>query len=189
LKDHDSGLVKHGIYNFLSFIFLSFLLFILFAFIKYLCFFLKKLKNRNKNFALLLFFTFCPIFLFFNKHKLNRFSCKNWTKGLNNTYIDNTSKDYPCLINIPKNNSCYLDEVGKIFDFSSKFRPTCLDNELLLSQSKYFLKSIKMYNIKYYNISNKEYFGYPITNNDKYNIREFGTILFKRKKEFRRRIT
>ena len=75
-----------------------------------------------------------------------------------------------------------MDEIGKIFDFSSKFRPTCLDNKLIQSQSKFFLKSIKKYNIKYYNISNKNYFGYPITNNDKFSIREFGTILYRGKK-------
>lgn len=179
--DHDSGLVKHGIYNFLIFIFLSFISFIFFCFAKCLYFLSRKLKYRNIYF-ILLFFPFSPIFLFFNKYKLIHFSCNNWTKGLNDTYIDNTSKDYPCLINIPKNNSCYLDEIGKIFDFSSKFRPTCLDNKLIQSQSKYFLKSIKKYNIKYYNISNKNYFGYPLTNNDKFSIREFGTILSRGKK-------
>ena len=181
-KDHDSGLVKHGIYNFIGFIFLSSFSFIFLCYINCIYFFSKKLKYRNIYFFVLFFLHFSPIFLFFNKHKLNHFSCNNWTKGLNDTYIDNTSKDYPCLINIPKNNSCYLDEIGKIFDFSSKFRPTCLNNELLQSQSKYFLKEIKKYNIKYYNISNKKDFGYPITNNDKFNIREFRTILSKDKR-------
>jgi archaellin len=133
-------------------------------------------------FAIFFFFLFFPIFLFFKIRNFNYYSCINWAKGLNDTYIDNTSKDYPCLINIPKGHSCYLDEIGKYFDFSLKFRPTCLDNELLESQRKYFLKSIQNYNIKYYNISKKNYFGYPITNNDKFNIKEFGTVLSKDKK-------
>ena len=180
--DHDSGLVKHGIYNFLGFITSSFFLFIIFSYTKCLHFFSKKLKYKTIYFAFIFFLNFSPIFFFLNSHKLNRFSCNNWAKGLNETYIDNTSKDYPCLINIPKNNSCYLDEIGKYFDFSSKFRPICQDNELLESQSKYFLNSIKNYNIKYYNISNKNYFGFPLTNNDKFNIQEFGTILSKNKK-------
>ena len=105
------------------------------------------------------FFPFFPIFLFFKIRNFNHYSCINWDKGLNDTYIDNNSKDYPFLINIPKGHSCYLDEIGK-----------------------YFLKSIQNYNIKYYNISKKNYFGYPITNNDKFNIKEFGTILSKDKK-------
>lgn len=176
-NDHDSGLENHGIYNFLGFIFLSFFFFIIFYYIKCLNYCSKKLKYR-KYFVILFLF---PIFLFFNELKLNNFSCSNWAKGLNETYIDNTSKDYPCLINIPKNNSCHLDTIVKFFDFSSKFRPTCLDKELLLSQSKYFLDSIKSYNINYYNLSKKNYFGYPLTNNDKFSIREFGTILSKKK--------
>lgn len=137
------------------------------------------MKYRNIYFVILLFFSFSPIFLLFNIYKLNHFSCKNWAKGLNNTYIDNISKDYPCLINIPKNNSCYLSEIGKYFDFSSKFRPSCLDKKLLKSQKDYFLYSLKKYDIKYFNISTKKYFGYPITNNDKFNICEYGTILTK----------
>ena len=177
LKDHDNGLINHGIYNFLGFIYLSFFLFIIFCYIQCIYFFSRKLKYKNINFVILLFFFCSPIFFFFNELKLNNFSCRNWAKGLNETYIDNTSKDYPCLINIPKSNSCYLDKIGKYLDFSSKFRPTCLDKELIQSQSKYFLDSIKSYNIKYYNISKKNYFGYPLTNNDKFSIREFGTIL------------
>ena len=56
-------------------------------------------------------------------------------------------------------------------------RPTCVDDELFQSQRKYFLSSLKKYNIKYFNISNKKYFGYPNTNNDKFNIKDYGTIL------------
>ena len=169
LVNHDSGLVRHGIYNFFGFIFLLFFSFILFCYIKCLCFLSKILKYRKIFFVILIFISFSPIFLFFNIYRSNHFSCKNWAKGLNDTYIDNTSKDYPCIINIPKNDSCYLSEIGKNFDFYSKFRPTCLDNKLLQSQRSYFLQSIKKYNIKYYNISNKNYFGYPMTNTDKFN--------------------
>jgi hypothetical protein len=140
------------------------------------------LKFRKIYFVILFFFPFSPIFFFFNIYKLHHFSCKNWDKGLNGSYIDNGSKEYPCLINIPKDNSCYLSEFGKYFDYSSKYRPTCLDNGLLKSQKEYFLKSLKKYHIKYFNISNKKFFGFPNTNNDKFNIREFGTILSKDKK-------
>ena len=182
LINHDNGLVRHGIYNFLGFIFLLFFSFIIFGYIKCLYFLTKILKYRKIVFTILFFTSFSPIFLFLNIYKINHFSCKNWAKGLNDTYIDNTSKDYPCLINIPKNNSCYLSEIGHYFGFYSKFRPTCSDNGLLQSQKNYFLKSIKNYNIKYYNISKKNYFGYPMTNNDKFSIAEYGNTLFKGKK-------
>ena len=183
LIDHDSGLIRHGIYNFLGFIFLLFFSFILLCYTKYLYFISKRLRYRNIFFCILFFISFSLIFLFFNIYKLHHFSCYNWAKGLNDTYRDNTSKDYPCLINIPKNHSCYLSEIGKFFDISSILRPTCLNDELLQSQSIHFLKSIKNYNIKYYNISNKNYFGYPLTNNDKFNIIEFGNTFIKGKKD------
>ena len=177
LINHDSGLIRHGIYNFVGLIFFLFLSFIIFCYTKCICFFSKKLKFRKICLVIFFFFPFSPIFIFFNIYKLNHFSCNNWAKGLNDTYIDNTSKDYPCLINIPKDNSCYLSEIGKHFDFSSKFRPFCLNNELLQYQKKYFLNSIKKYDIKYHNLSKKNYFGYPTTNNNKYSIKKFGNTL------------
>ena len=61
LTDHGSGLVKHGIYNFLVFIFLSIFLLIFLCYIKCLCFFTKKLKYRNKYFTIFFFF-FSSIF-------------------------------------------------------------------------------------------------------------------------------
>jgi hypothetical protein len=148
----------------------------------------KKLKYRKIFFIILFFISLSTVFLFFNLYKLNHSSCRSWAKGLNDSYIDNTSKDYPCLINIPENNNCYLSEIGKFFDLTPKYRPTCLDNELLKRQSTYYLKSLKNYNIKYYNISNKNYFGYPMTNNDKYSIAEFGNTFIKGKKDLEKEL-
>ena len=34
------------------------------------------------------------------------------------------------FINIPKSHSCYLPEIGPFFDFTSKYRPTCLDKKI-----------------------------------------------------------
>ena len=107
---------------------LLFLLFIVFCYSACICFFSKKFSNRYIFFIILSLIPFSPIFFFLKIYKLHYFSCNNWAKGLNNTYIDKTSKDYPCLINIPKNNSCYLTELGSFFDVTSKFRSTCLDN-------------------------------------------------------------
>ena len=185
--NHGIGIKRHGIYNYLGFIILLFFSFILFWYIK--CyFFSKKLKNRKIFFIILFFISLSLVFLFFNLYKLNHFSCRSWAKGLNDSYIDNTSKDYPCLINIPENNSCYLSKIGKFFGLTPKYRPTCLDNELLESPSTYFLKSLINYNIKYYNISNKNYIGYPKTNNNKYNIAEFGNTFIKGKKNLEKEL-
>ena len=186
--DHDFSLVKHGIYNFVGFILLVSLFLILFFYAKCILFFINKFKYKNIYFAILFFLSFSPIFFFFNIFKLNHFSCNNWAKGLNDTYIDNISKDYPCLINIPNNNSCYLSEIGKYFDFSSVFRPTCLDDKLLKSQREFFLKSLNNYDIKYFNISNKKYFGYPITNNEKFSFRDFGNTEISGKKDLEKEL-
>jgi hypothetical protein len=64
--DHDNGLVNHGIYNFLIFIFLSFFSFIIFCYTKFLCFLSKRLKYRNILFAIFFFFLF---FLYFYSSK------------------------------------------------------------------------------------------------------------------------
>ena len=181
-KDHDNGLAFHGIYNFLLFIFLLFLLLIIFCYSTCIFYFSKKLSNRYVFFIILFLIPFSPIFIFFKIFGSNHFSCNNWAKGLNNTYIDNTSKDYPCLINIPKNNSCYLTEIGPFFDISSKYRPTCLNDKLLNSQRNFFLDSMKIQKIKYLDISDQKCFGYPITTNDKFSMDYFGNTIYRGKK-------
>jgi hypothetical protein len=56
LIDHDGGLVKHGIYNFLGFIFLSIFLLIFLCYTKCLCFLSKKLKYKNAYFSIFFLF-------------------------------------------------------------------------------------------------------------------------------------
>jgi hypothetical protein len=94
------------------------------------------------------------------KYKLKSFNCDNWSKGLNDSSIDNISKDYPCLIKIPSPHSCYLQEIGQYFDLSKKYRPTCLDPNILKKEKNNFLKDLK--ELKYYNISKKNHFGFPL---------------------------
>ena len=112
-----------------------------------------------------------------NIYKLNHFSCDNWIKGLNNSYIDNFSEDYPCIINIPKPHSCYLSEIGPYFDFTSKYKPTCLDDKILKSEKEEFLKDFK--NLKYFEISKKNHFGFPLTNTEEFNPDDYGNACYK----------
>lgn len=113
---------------------------------------------------------------------MNHFSCEGWNKGLNNTYIDNESRDYPCKINIPNNNTCFINEVGPYLDFSKLYRPTCGDPKLIISQIKYFQESIEKEKVLYYNLSDKKLFGYQLTNNNNYNYNICGTLVQKGKK-------
>ena len=116
---------------------------------------------------------------------MSHFSCYNWNKGLNNSFIDNYSKDYPCIINIPLPNSCYYSAIGPYFDFTKKYRPTCLDSNLTY-EKKIFLKDMK--NLKYYKISKKNHFGYPLTNNNEFEPNIYGTIVFPGNKSFEKDI-
>ena len=174
-KDHNNEIQKHGLFNFIGFIIFTILFFLILLTIK----FIKNLFQKSKY---IIAFLFLSIFLFFiiifKIYQKNHFFCNNWEKGLNNTYIDNYSKDYPCKINIPKNNTCIMAEVGHYFDFSALYRPTCNEEKLILSQIKYFSKSLNKFNISYFNFSKKNFFGYPLTNNDNYNYNICGTLVF-----------
>ena len=139
-------------------------------------------KRNNYLSLILIFSSIFLIFIAIKKFKSTHFSCINWDKGLNNTYIDN-SKQYPCTINIPQPHSCYLSEIGSFFDFSFKYRPTCLEHKLIRDGQNNFLKYYQ-YQFKYSNISSNNHFGFPITNTEEYNPYCFGTISMPDKKEF-----
>ena len=179
LIDHNAEIVKHGLFNFVVFIIITLFLFIFFCYIHFLFYLYKK----GNYFQLILLNVFLlSIYVSFKVYKLNHFSCDNWTKGLNNTVIDNTSKDYPCKIIIPQPHSCYISEMGRIFNLVDKFTPTCQDFNLIKFEKEKFLKDIQ--NIKYYNISKKHEFGYPLTNNEIYNPNKFGSIIDRGNKSF-----
>jgi hypothetical protein len=64
--------------------------------------------------------------------------CKDWDKGLNNSYINNDPSIYPCKINIPKD-KCLISILGPLFDFSKILNIKCVkrsskekDNLLLM---------------------------------------------------------
>ena len=177
-KDHNDGIARHGLYNIIVFVFILIVLIFISIFIHYLHLFFKK------NIILLIIYII-PIpllFIIFNLYKLNHFSCLDWDKGLNNTIIDNSYKDYPCIINISKPHSCYLNEIGPYIDLTSFYRPTCLNKKLLEYEKNILLKNFKM--LKYSNESNMNIFGLPLTNNKKYHPKFYGTLLYKGKRDF-----
>jgi hypothetical protein len=151
-KDHNNEIKKHGLFNFIGFIIFTILFFLILLIIK----FIKNLFQKSKYIIEFLFLsTFLFLIILFKIYQKNHFYCNNWDKGLNNTYIDNYSKDYPCKINIPKNHTCIMAEVGPYFDFSALYRPKCNEAKLILSQIKYFNKSLNKFNISYFNFSKK----------------------------------
>ena len=177
-KDHNDGIARHGLYNIIVFVFILIVLIFISIYIHYLHLFFKK------NIILLIIYII-PIpllFIIFNLYKLNHFSCLDWDKGLNNTIIDNSYKDYPCIINISKPHSCYLNEIGPYIDLTSFYRPTCLNKKILEYEKNILLKNFKM--LKYSNESNMNIFGLPLTNNKKYHPKFYGTLLYKGKRDF-----
>ena len=173
LIDHHKEIVKHGFYNFILFLLATVLIIILLYFIQFIFSFIKK-----KQYFILISMIIAIYILYFRikTYKLNHFSCDNWAKGLNNTYIDNFSKNYPCIINIPKHHSCYISEVGHFFDFTTKYRPTCLDEQIMKKEKVLFLKGIQ--EINFLNISNKNHFGFPLTNNEHFKPDDYGNAFY-----------
>ena len=171
LIDHNAEIVKHGLFNFILFIITTFTILL---FICY-CHLLFYLIKKRKYFIFFIFsIPFPALFILLKIYKLTHFSCNNWGKGLNNTFIDNLSKNYPCNIILPKPHSCYLSEIGHFFNFVDRYTPTCSDSKLIQFEKEKFLKDLEK--LKYLNISNKMDFGYPLTNNEKYNPNKFGCI-------------
>jgi hypothetical protein len=131
--------LKHGLFNFLGFIFSTLILIILFSLSNFLITSIKK----KKYFLIILIFSSFIYFIFkLRQYKFSHFSCDIWAKGFNNTFIDNASKDYPCFTHTPPPHSCYLSEIGPFFDFSRMYRPTCLDDNLIEYETKKYLEDI-----------------------------------------------
>ena len=147
LIDHNNKVIKHGLFNFIGFLFSTLVLFLIFVLTKIFIFFVKK---RKYYIIILILILFGFYYFYFKEYKKNHFFCDKWAFGFNNTFIDNASKDYPCHIFIPQPHTCYLSEIGPYFDFSRIYRPTCLDNKLINHEKNKFLKDLKHINtLKY----------------------------------------
>ena len=96
---HGQDFYDHGLYNFLGYIIIVFIIMIL-LFPYNIIIYLNKNKKQK---ALFLYLPFIIFFFFFYNFVINpNLSCKEWSKGLNDTYIDNDNKKYGCQIRIPK---------------------------------------------------------------------------------------
>ena len=176
--DHNAELLKHGLYNFLAFIIIFIFLFILILFFH----FISSIIHKKNYIVILIILFFIFLNYQFRLYKLKHFSCENWSKGFNDSEIDNISKDYPCKIIIPKPNSCYISGIGAYFDFTSLYRPNCSDLILMKKDKTKFLNNIK--DLEYLSISDKKHFGYPLTNNEEFSPYEYGSMLYHLEKRF-----
>ena len=114
-------------------------------------------------------------------NNLPGFSCDYWDLGLNNTRINNDPEKYPCLILHPGKNKCYLKKFDGFFDLSKFFMPSCSADTVIKKEKQVFLQSLSY---KFFDVSELNHFGYPITNiGDKFsmysvkNLKEFQELV------------
>ena len=152
ITDHDSTFLHHGILNLLGFFVILSVgeVLILIFLILY-----KSYKSKRRIiFYPLLTILFILVSIFIYKNKENYY-CKDWDKGLNNTYIDNDKSKYPCLMNIPKR-KCLINIIGPFIDASKIVGRNCKVRE---EKEKTLLKDISTFKDK----EKVKRIGYPIT--------------------------
>ena len=64
-------------------------------------------------------------YILYHNNKIFNFSCEFWDYGLNNTKINNIDKNYPCKIEIPQKNQCYMTAFNGWFDWSNMLNMKC----------------------------------------------------------------
>ena len=160
--------VDHGTYNSIGFIFFLFVLVPLVIFILKI---IKLIREKEYRKLAIIFIIIAIIIFLYNT--IPNFSCENWDRGLNNTFIDNDLNKYACKIVTPRKNKCMIDSLDGVFDFSKIFRPSCSAKGILKNEKKIFLKNIgTLYN----NESKLNHFGYPITARDKFSMEDKGLL-------------
>ena len=158
-KDHGDSFINHGILNNFSLfilIFLGELIIIIIIMI------INHIKTKRYNLICIIIILIIILLFFIYIKKKDKYYCKNWGKGLNNTYIINNDSLYSCSINIPKE-KCLIDIFSPLLDFSKIFNVKC---EKRTKKEKYLLK--QMSNLK--NSTFLKKIGFPITIGDKEEI-------------------
>ena len=142
LYSHDLEFYDHGLFNFLGVISLLIIGNIIILPIN-IFFYLLKINK-----LLFIYIIFLIIFLISFNYYLNNFlGCKDWQKGLNNTYIENTINKYSCKVKIPK--YCPYKFMKYLFDVTERTGVKCgisSDNKkniLKFSKSKYINETTK----------------------------------------------
>ena len=122
IRDHGETFLNHGKLNLFALFSLTMIGEIIIFFIVLYKYLFKKKK---------LFLIFLISFLFLIKsikiiiNNKEDYYCKDWDKGLNNSYINNDQSIYPCKINIPKDR-CLINILGPLFDFSKIINLKCV---------------------------------------------------------------
>ena len=152
IYSHGLEFYDHGLFNLLGVLSVLIIGIIMLLPLNLLLYILKK-KNKL---ILYIYILFLIIFLFSYNYYLNNFlGCKDWVKGLNNSYIKNDINKYDCEIILPK--YCPYKFMTYFMDLTKRMRVKCV---ISTDTKKRILKFSKS---KYLNAKTK-IFGYPIIN-------------------------
>ena len=144
----------HGFFNFFFyFIILGIITLILFPFD--LIIYCSKGKKRISILLIYLSFFFISIYIFiFHLSK-----CSGWSRGLNDTYIDNDNTKYGCQIQIPR--KCVYKILGSIQDYTKLGGKNCTK-----SNNKEMKDIIFKFSKSSYINNTANRVGFPLTNKD-----------------------
>ena len=160
IRDRGDSILKHGIINLYSLIFLlSFgeILILISILI------IKLIRIKKYLIIKIIFIIFGLVIIITYINNIDKYLCNNWNKSLNNTIIDNNNDIYSCSIEIPKK-KCLIDIVSSYLDFSKYLNINCSIRKEI---EKYSLKNIS--NLK--NYTDVKRIGYPITIGDEPEIK------------------
>ena len=149
-NSHQYDFHDHGAFNFIFFCIIIFLALLILLLIKIL-YSIIKIKYKYKLISIIL------LLAFYNT-LINPINCKDWPKGLNNTFIENDENKYGCQIIFPK--KCNYKMLGYIQDLSKLYHISCLNKR---KNARY---NILNYAKSPYINSDTLKFGFPITNNE-----------------------
>ena len=121
IRDHGENFLHHGKLNLFGLLTLTIIGEIVILFVLLNKFLIQKKKYFLISFIALFFLIISIIITIKNK---DEYYCKDWDKGLNNTYINNDPSLYPCKINIP-NEKCFISILGSLLDFSKILNIKC----------------------------------------------------------------
>ena len=152
IRDHGETFLNHGKLNLFALFSLTIIGEIIILFIVLY----KHLFKKKKLFLIclisILFLITSIIIILKNKED---YYCKDWDKGLNNSYINNDPLIYPCKINIPKD-KCLISILGPLFDFSKILNLKCVKRSSKEKDNLIINSNLK-------NKTKIKRIGYPIT--------------------------
>ena len=164
LYSHGLNFEDHGLYNIRGYFILFIILFIIFLPINVIIYLIKQ-KNAKIIIFLHIIKFISSLVLFNILFNIYTTNCKDWSKGLNNTSVDNNSKKYGCQIIFPKR--CPYQLFKNFLDITKIIGKECKKFHINAKQ-----KILKLNKSPYINAT-VNHIGYPLTNKDLSCSRDF----------------